>query len=154
MGYSTDEVMKKGVEFFADIVHPEDVMEMMQKNNASLQKANGDPEKKDLVEEFTYRMRHRKGHYRWFHTYGTIFDRNNEGKVEHILNISLDVTEQMEATEKIKEQEHFIQQIADASPTILYLYDVEKQSYCLYQQGNIFCIGILTRRNNWHGKRA
>src|SRR4029078_2707253 len=32
LGYSTDEVMKKGVEFFADIVHPQDLMEIMQKN--------------------------------------------------------------------------------------------------------------------------
>ena len=143
LGYSTDEVMKKGVEFFAEIVHPDDLMEMMQKNTASLQKANVDPERKDLVEEFTYRMRHRKGHYRWFHTYGTIFDRNNEGKVEHVLNISLDVTEQMEATEKIKEQEHFIQQIADASPTILYLYDVEKQAIVYINREIFFVLGYL-----------
>src|SRR5678810_1359294 len=81
--------------------------------------------------------------YRWFHTYGTIFDRNNEGKVEHVLNISLDVTEQMEATEKIKEQEHFIQQIADASPTILYLYDVEKQSVVYINREIFFVLGYL-----------
>ena len=143
LGYRTDEVMKKGVEFFGNIIHPEDIMEIMQKNNASLQKANADPEKKDLVEEFTYRMRHRDGHYRWFHTYGTIFDRNNEGRVEHVLNISLDVTEQMQATEKIKEQEHFIQQIADASPTILYLYDVEKQGIVYINREIFFVLGYL-----------
>jgi len=143
LGYNTDEVMKKGVEFFADIVHPEDLIDIMQKNNAALQKANADPEKKDIVEEFTYRMRHRDGYYRWFHTYGTIFDRNNEGKVEHVLNISLDVTEQVQATEKIKEQEHFIQQIADASPTILYLYDVEKQGIVYINREIFFVLGYL-----------
>ena len=143
LGYSTAEVMKNGVQFFANIIHPEDIGEIMQKNIASLQKANNDSERKDVVEEFTYRMRHSEGHYRWFHTYGTIFDRNSEGKVEHVLNISLDVTEQMAATEKIKEQEHFIQQIADASPTILYLYDVEKQGMVYINREIFFVLGYL-----------
>jgi PAS domain S-box-containing protein len=143
LGYSTEVVMEKGVVFFADIIHPDDVMSIMQKNNAALEKANSDPGKNDMVEEFTYRMRHKNGHYRWFHTYGTIFDRNNEGKVEHVLNISLDVTDQFEATEKIKEQEHFIQQIADASPTILYLYDVKKQSIVYINREIFFVLGYL-----------
>ncbi|MGZ3952492.1 MAG: sensor histidine kinase, partial [Flavisolibacter sp.] len=69
--------------------------------------------------------------------------RNREGKVEHVLNISLDVTEQVEATEKIKEQEHFIQQIADASPTILYLYDVQKQSIVYINREIFFVLGYL-----------
>jgi PAS domain-containing protein len=57
--------------------------------------------------------------YRWFQTYGTIFDRNADGRIEHVLNISLDITEQVESAQIIKAQEHFIKHIADASPTIL-----------------------------------
>lgn len=143
LGYSTDNVLERGVSFFADIIHPEDAIAIMQKNTVALQKANADPSMSDMVEEFTYRMRHSNGHYRWFHTYGTIFDRSKEGNVEHVLNISLDVTEQIEATEKIKEQEHFIQQIADASPTILYLYDVEKQSIVYINREIFFVLGYL-----------
>ena len=143
LGYSTEDVMEKGVAFFAGIIHPDDVISVMQKNNAALEEANADPDKNDIVVEFTYRMRHSNGHYRWFHTYGTIFDRNSNGKVEHVLNISLDVTEQVEATEKIKEQEHFIQQIADASPTILYLFDVEKQSIVYINREIFFVLGYL-----------
>lgn len=143
LGYTIDMVMEKGVEFFAGIIHPDDVQLINQKNSAALEKANADPAKNDMVEEFTYRMRHRNGQYHWFHTYGTIFDRNSEGKVEHILNISLDVTEQVEATEKIKEQEHFIQQIADASPTILYLYDVQQQSMVYINREIFFVLGYL-----------
>src|SRR5206468_10674660 len=97
----------------------------------------------DLVAEFTYRMQHRNGEYRWYHTYGTIFDRNSEGKVEHVLNITLDVTEQVEASNKIKEQEHFIQQIADASPTILYLFDVPSQSMAYINREIFFVLGYL-----------
>jgi len=143
LGYSTEDVFKQGIGFFAAIIHPDDAMAIMQQNAAALERANSDPSKNDAVEEFTYRIRHRDGEYRWFHTYGTIFDRNKEGMVEHVLNISLDVTEQVNATEKIKEQEHFIQQIADASPTILYLYDVEKQSIAYINREIFFVLGYL-----------
>jgi PAS domain S-box-containing protein len=143
LGYNTAEVMEKGIAFFAGIIHPDDVLSIAQKNNEALAEANAHAANNDIVAEFTYRMRHRNGHYRWFHTYGTVFDRNSEGKVEHILNISLDVTEQIEATEKIKEQEHFIQQIADASPTILYLYDVQKQSIVYINREIFFVLGYL-----------
>jgi PAS domain S-box-containing protein len=86
-------------------------------------------------------MKHKNGHYRWFHTYGTVFDRNNSGKVEHVLNISLDVTDSVEATKKIEEQEYFIQQIADASPTILYLFNVEKNTFDYLNREIFYVLG-------------
>lgn len=141
LGYDTKDVTERGFAFFMDIIHPEDAITVAQENMAVLQEAIEDAEKNDFVAEFTYRMRHKDGTYRWFHTYGTIFDRNREGKVEHVLNISLDITDQIEASQKIKEQEHFIEQIADASPTILYLFDVEKQSMVYINREVFFVLG-------------
>jgi PAS domain S-box-containing protein len=151
LGYNTTEVLERGAGFFADIVHPDDLRKIMQQNEAALERANADASNNEVVEEFTYRMRHMDGRYRWFHTYGTVFDRNDEGKVEHVLNISLDVTDQVEAVQKIREQEHFIQQIADASPTILYLYDVEKQSIVYINREIFFVLGYLPDEIiEWH----
>lgn len=141
LGYPTSEVMSRGVEFFMEIIHPDDLLPVTEKNAKALQEANADPQKSDIVIEFSCRMKHRNGDYRWFHTYGTIFDRNSAGKVEHVLNITLDITEQVKATEKIKEQEHFIQQIADASPTILYLFDVRTQSVVYINREIFFVLG-------------
>ena len=135
--------MTRGIGFFWDIVHPDDRPVLLKKNQEALDAANAHPGTSDLIVEFTYRLRHRNGSYRWFHTYGTIFDRNAENKVEHILNISLDITEQQEATQKIADQEHFIQQIAEASPTILYLYDVEKQSIVYINREVYFVLDYL-----------
>ena len=125
LGYKPDKVMEEGVSFFAGLIHPDDIAPMMEKNAKALELANtmGETENNTIV-EFKYRMRHQNGNYRWFHTFGTIFDRNPNGKVENVLNISIDITERMEAEEKILEQEYFIKHIADASPTILYLFDV------------------------------
>ncbi|MBD0332118.1 MAG: PAS domain-containing protein, partial [Chitinophagaceae bacterium] len=140
LGYNTKEVAEKGIKFFLDVIHPDDVSGIMEKNAKALEKANADP-LNESIEEFIYRMRHQNGEYRWFHTYGTIFDRNGNGKVEHVLNISLDITTQIEATQKIQEQEHFIQQIADASPTILYLFDVPSQAIVYINREIFFVLG-------------
>lgn len=141
LGYSPEEVMEKGTSFFIPIIHPEDTIALMEKNARVLEEANANPQKNDFVAEFTYRMLHKDGKYRWFHTYGTVFDRNHENKVEHVLNISLDITDQVNASQTIKEQEYFIQQIADASPTILYLFDVESQSFEYINREIFFVLG-------------
>jgi PAS domain S-box-containing protein len=131
LGYSTDLVLEKGVEIFADVIHPEDLPRIMQQNMQALEAANtqepGDEDK--TITEFVYRMKNARGAYRWFHTYGTVFDRNAEGKVEHILNISLDITDKIEAEQKLREQENFNRHIAEASPTILYLYHLKEKKF-------------------------
>ena len=131
LGYSTDLVLEKGVELFAELVHPEDLPRIIQENQQALEVANGqtDNEPDNAISEFIYRMKHVNETYRWFHTYGTAFDRNSKGQVEHILNISLDVTEKIETEEKLREQENFNRHIAEASPTILYLYDLKEMKF-------------------------
>lgn len=143
LGYKTAEVLEKGTEFFSSIMQPDDLQEIEQKLSQALEIANRDPERTDLVIEYTHRVRHKNGTLRWLHTYSTIFDYNSKGQVEHVLNISLDVTDQMQASEKIQEQEHFIQQIADASPTILYLFDVPTQRFAYINREAFFVLGYL-----------
>jgi len=129
LGYESEQVMDEGVPFFVKLVHPEDLPLMVEKNNTAMKLANSNGEtENNTIVEFKYRMRHKNGKYKWFHTFGTIFDRNAEGRVEHLLTISIDITERMEAEEKVLEQEYFIRHIADASPTILYLFDVKNGS--------------------------
>ncbi len=142
LGYEPEEVREKGVSFFENIVHPDDLKPIMAKNAEAITEANN-PENKDSndIVEFIYRMRHANGTYLWFHTYGTVFDRSANGEVEHLLNISLDVTDQYEAIKTIKEQEHFIEHIADASPTVLYVYDIPNESFAYVNKEIFFVLG-------------
>lgn len=151
LGYNVTTALQGGLEFFTNLVHPEDVNDLIRKNTEALEEANNEPDHNDIVVEFVYRMRHNNGNYRWFHTYGTIFDRNSAGLVEHILNISLDVTDQIEASKKIEEQEHFIQHIADASPTILYVYDVQKDCIAYVNREIYFVLGYTPEEINEMG---
>lgn len=129
LGYDPEKPLEEGTSFFMNLVHPEDLPVIMDRNKFAMEAANASAEKdNNTIIEFKYRMRHKNGNYRWFHTFGTIFDRNPEGRVENVLNISIDITDRMEAEEKILEQEYFIKHIADASPTILYLFEVKSGS--------------------------
>lgn len=131
LGYEPIELLEGGLNFMIPLVHPDDLQLVMEKNAQALDKAN-DPNRENdntIIAEFQYRMLNKEGNYRYLQTYGTVFDRNNEGNVEHVLNISIDVTDHLEAEKRLLEQEHFIQHIAEASPTILYLFDLEERRF-------------------------
>jgi PAS domain S-box-containing protein len=144
LGYDPREALEKGIDFFMSIIHPDDLEALVIKNQKALEEANSLPSKTDIIVDFTYRMKGIDGNYHWFQTYGTVFDRNSEGKVEHILNISHDITEQMEAKDKIAEQEFFIQQVAEASPTILYIFDIGNNSIEYINREIFFVLGYTT----------
>ncbi|TDH29122.1 PAS domain S-box protein [Segetibacter sp. 3557_3] len=129
LGYSSEMLLSQGAKFLIDRIHPDDLQPLLELNTRVMEEANNDTAlANERVVEFKYRVRHSNGSYRWLHTYGTVFDRNEQKKVEHILNVSLDITERIEAEDKLKEQEQLIQYIAEASPTILYLLDLPTRS--------------------------
>ena len=111
LGYSPIEVMEKGVAFMASIVHPDDIAALTEKNTKALEEANlmlhnnNEP-----IVEFKYRMQNSNGEYRWFHTYGTIFERDEQGLVESVLNISVDITEQERAEQALYQKNLQLQQ--------------------------------------------
>ena len=106
LGYDPEDVLMKGINFFIDIIHPDDLQPLMEKNAKVLESANqpGHHDDSEVIAEFQYRLRNRKGEYRWFHTYGTIFSRNSKDEVEYVLNISIDVTEQHLLAVQLKEE--------------------------------------------------
>jgi PAS domain S-box-containing protein len=106
LGYKPTDFTKKGLPFVISLVHPDDLPIIMAKNTEALKKANKQKTKKlsnEPIAQFEYRMKHKNGTWRWLHTDGSIFDRNAKGEVEHVLNISLDITERKER-EQVKER--------------------------------------------------
>lgn len=96
MGYRPEDVLKTGTEFFRHIIHPEDLPRILSENQAGIERANNQnfTETPDHIQEFSYRMQHANGQWRWFRSFGTVFERGTDNKVETVINISLDVTEQ------------------------------------------------------------
>jgi PAS domain S-box-containing protein len=112
LGYEPDIIFEKGIEFITSIVHPDDLGRIMEENNKALQASNDQftENGKEPIAEFQYRMKHHNGEYRWFHTFGTIFDRDANHQVEHVLNISLDITERVKAEQVIHQRTAELQQ--------------------------------------------
>ncbi len=127
LGYSPRQVLDEGAAFFTQLVHPDDLPVIMEKNLKALQEANAMTEQpeREMIAEFYYRMRHKDGEYRWFHTYGTIFDRNSDNKVEHVLNISVDITEEYKLRLELEEEYAFADMLIEHSPDILVVLDKE-----------------------------
>lgn len=115
LGYEPSEVLDKGTAFFWPLIHPDDFEPLMKKNVKATERAN-QPEHRDdseIIAEFQYRLRHKNGEYRWFHTYGTIFNRDRNGQVECALNISVDVTQQYLLNKQLEEEKISAQKNAD-----------------------------------------
>jgi PAS domain S-box-containing protein len=112
LGYDRKIIFEQGISFFTEIVHPDDLGSLMEKNAQALEEANNNPpaDGNEMIVEFKYRMRNAEGEYRWFHTYGTIFDRNADGKVENLLNVSVDITEQEEAEQALYQNNLLLKQ--------------------------------------------
>jgi PAS domain S-box-containing protein len=88
----------------------------------------------------SYAIRKKDGGLKYVNLH-TDVSLTHAGEVACIVGTAQDVTEQREAVETIKEQEYFIQQIADASPTILYLFDVSLQSMLYINREAFFVLG-------------
>lgn len=112
LGYSRNEIMEKGVAFFMEIMHPDDLALIVEQNNTALQQANAHYVKDmpEEVAEFKYRMRHKDGTYRWFQTFGTVFDRDEQGQVQQVLNISMDISGEKQAELALNHKNMLLQQ--------------------------------------------
>ncbi len=53
--------------------------------------------------------------------------QNSEGRIYRLVGTTLNITERKQAEEALQASQHFIQRIADSSPNILYIFDLEEQ---------------------------
>jgi PAS domain S-box-containing protein len=113
MGYRPEDLLERGAVFFMQNVHPEDLPRVLAEYQAAVEEANQNhPANAQRIREFTYRMRHADGQWRWFHSFASVFERDVNGEVETVINVSLDVTTQQASdltirqnTEEIRKQE-------------------------------------------------
>jgi PAS domain S-box-containing protein len=115
MGYHPEKAMEKGTVFFMEIMHPDDLQRILAENQRAIESANqksvvDDP---DEIHEFIYRMKHANGQWRWFQTFGTVFERGLDGMVETVINVSIDITEQRTFASKLKQNAEEIRKQED-----------------------------------------
>jgi two-component system sensor histidine kinase/response regulator len=72
-----------------------------------------------------YRLASSDDSVRWLADMGHSI-RDQQGNLVGAIGILLDITEQKRIEEELRESQRFIQSIADASPNLLYLYDIQE----------------------------
>ncbi len=106
---------------WASVLHPDD-------RKRTLEQSNRAQEVGDSY-EIEYRVkRSTDGIYRWYLSRMTPI-RNEQGQIVKWMGTAIDIHDRKQAEEQLRQSQHFIQQIADTTPNILYLYDLLKQRY-------------------------
>ncbi|MBE9214476.1 PAS domain S-box protein [Plectonema cf. radiosum LEGE 06105] len=76
--------------------------------------------------------------------------KDNQGKIYRLIGTTFNITERKQAEEKLKASQHFIQRVADSSPNILYIYDIEEQRNIYANQEVALILGYSTQQiQNW-----
>ncbi|HVX25651.1 MAG TPA: PAS domain-containing protein [Parafilimonas sp.] len=111
LGYDVENFTKDGRNFIYSMIHPKDVHAVQQNNKQLIAEANNTTAKPfEKVKDFKYRVKHKDGAYRWIHTFSTVFNRDKNGKVQDVLNISIDVTESQLLTLRLADMNEEIKQ--------------------------------------------
>jgi len=106
LGYKKEKALAGGMNFFLGIIHPDDLARIQEENGRALESANREGAlNNEQIVEFGYRLRHANGAYRWFNTYGSVFERDKYGKVEKVINVSIDVSDQLNSDSQLKERD-------------------------------------------------
>ncbi len=103
-GHKVEELIEGGFSLVDTLIHPDDIMEVRQKyleilTNAPDISLNGSEKN---IPEFEFRFRHRNGNYKWVHSYGIVFSRSGDQKVEQLIFFSFDITDRKEMEENLK----------------------------------------------------
>lgn len=97
LGYSKEDVEALGSNLMEEIIHPEDMLKMVNHHQALCDSSD------EEILDFEYRVKHKDGNYRWFLSKETIFEKiPGNGKIKHI-GVATDITKIKEVEEKLNE---------------------------------------------------
>jgi PAS domain S-box-containing protein len=78
------------------------------------------------VKDLEFRIIRPDGDSRWIRVYGKLTP-DKDGKPALIIGTAMDITERKKAEEEIRKNNAFIEGIINASPDLIYIYDIEKK---------------------------
>ncbi len=115
LGYRVSEAQHVS---FYPLVHPED--RAMMKNRVQRFEEASDS---DVVEN-EFRMQAADKTWRWLYVRAVVFRRTAEGKVWQIVGTARDITGRKRIEEELRQQQHLLATIADATPDVILLVDL------------------------------
>lgn len=123
---------KASYDLFVSLLHPDEKEEVIAYYEQCVR------EKKPYNKK--HRVVLRNGKVKTLHRKGEI-RLDAEGEVESFFGTTQDITEQQAAEMDLLEKQNFIQKIADATPTILYLYNVAENRFVYINREVYYVLG-------------
>ena len=106
---------------FLKLVHAEDVDRLVGARDRLAVAQEGDA----VATEF--RAQHASGEWRWYEDRVVALTRGEDGQPAQVLGTVQDITDRKRAEEAIRESEALFQKVADATPHVLFVYDLRQQ---------------------------
>jgi PAS domain S-box-containing protein len=130
LGYTPEEIICRGIEFFLDVLHPDD-LPLIERNINFWQTASDS----DILSTES-RFRHKDGSWRWLLSREVVFERDETNRVIKILGTSQDITELKEAEDALRRYERIVSSTTDAISLLdmNYTYQVVNQAYLDWNQ--------------------
>lgn len=120
-GYAPEELKQIGSELFRKIIHPEDLARVVEFQE-SLKKASS-----DQTLEITYRLIHKNGDVKWFHSYERPWRRHSDGRVYQKIGVAVDITQMIKAQQErektLQQLNRTLDQVIDAFSSAMELKD-------------------------------
>ncbi len=122
-----------------ETVHPEDFSKRMAHFVACKQLMDED------VKEIDIRMRVKDGTWHWFRVRDIPFKRHPDSTVAQIIGIAHDIHEEKLAEDALVQSVEFTERIANATPDILYVFDLEEKKIVFTNDGTLQHLGVNKR---------
>lgn len=120
-GYTEEETQAMGDQLLNQIFHPDDLA-FISEHHENWRQAG-----EDHIREIEYRVRTKRGEWRWLHSREVPFARDEAGKVKQILGITHDITERKLTQEALRRSEQQLELIYDTVSDVIFLLSVEAE---------------------------
>lgn len=122
LGYSDAQIDAMNGLYAEALFHPDDIgtyRNIIQKKYSTL--------KDGEALEYEHRLKDSEGNWRHYYSKEIIFSRNPDGTPAQIIGFGLDITNRKKVESENQKERAFIEKIIDATPNIIYIYDVEQR---------------------------
>ncbi len=127
LGYRLDEI-EPHVDTWAELIHPDDMSDVMETLNAHL-------EGKSDIYKTVHRVKQKSGEWVWILDTGRVIERDADGHPIRACGTHLDITDRVQAAEALRESEERYRLLAETTPDIIVLHDLEGHIIYLNQAG-------------------
>ncbi|WP_263140964.1 EAL domain-containing protein [Pseudomonas sp. RIT-PI-AD] len=121
LGYDWEELNTLGDRLWERILHPDDAE--LYRRMLNLQQVIGDGQ----LLQYQLRLRHRNGRWHWFDIREQALSRDARGRVSRLIGVAKDITDQIEASESLRESERRYRLLAESISDVIFTSDRQLQ---------------------------